>query len=389
MSSSTLGASRPRPRRTRGGRGRRRRVAVGEVALAGDGDRLGDGERREEPGVLERATEAGDGPLVRLPVGDVEAAEADPAALDRQEPRDAVHQRGLAGAVVADEPDDLAVASSRSTSSTAVMPPKRLVTPRHARTTSASSADDPRPRRPSSARPASSSRLVASRRAGGTPAMNTERRMSGRSRRSRVGPGEAELALLHEHRPLGEVQGDVDRLLDDDDRGAPAVDLATTSSSWATIVGARPSENSSIISSSGRSSAHRRGEHLLLAAGEVAGQLAGVLEDREQVDTSARAATRSGSSRNSQDARRRFSATESVGNTPLPPGMSAAPWVMRSARGTGDVLAVEGHGARLGRHQPADRLEQRGLAGAVGAEQGDDLAAATSRSTPKRTWSGP
>ena len=58
------------------------------------------------------------------------------------------------------------------------------------------------------------------------PAMNTERRMSGRSSSSAVGPVEADLALLHEHGPLGELQGDVDRLLDDDDRRARGVDLA-------------------------------------------------------------------------------------------------------------------------------------------------------------------
>src|SRR3546814_8296356 len=39
----------------------------------------------------------------------------------------------------------------------------------------------------------------------------------------------------------------------------------------------------------------------------------------------------------------------------------------------GDVLAVEGDGASLGAHQAAHALEQGGLAGAVGAEQGDDL----------------
>src|SRR3546814_10514116 len=39
------------------------------------------------------------------------------------------------------------------------------------------------------------------------------------------GAGEAHLALLHEHGPLGEVERDVHRLLDDDDGGAAAVDL--------------------------------------------------------------------------------------------------------------------------------------------------------------------
>src|SRR3546814_10465045 len=39
----------------------------------------------------------------------------------------------------------------------------------------------------------------------------------------------------------------------------------------------------------------------------------------------------------------------------------------------GNGLAVEGDGASLGAHQAAHALEQGGLAGTVGAEQGDDL----------------
>ena len=77
----------------------------------------------------------------------------------------------------------------------------------------------------------------------------------------------------------------------------------------------------------------------------------------------------------SQVARRRFSATVSVGKMPLPPGISAAPlWVTRSADEAGDVLALERDRSGRGCLQAADGLEQRRLAGAVGAEQGDDLA---------------
>ena len=38
------------------------------------------------------------------------------------------------------------------------------------------------------------------------------------------GPAEADVALLQEHRALGELQGDVDRLLDDDDGRARPMD---------------------------------------------------------------------------------------------------------------------------------------------------------------------
>ena len=110
----------------------------------------------------------------------------------------------------------------------------------------------------------------------------------------------------------------------------------TTSSSWPTIVGARPSDSSSIMSSSGRVIERAaEGEHLLLAAGEVAGHLARpLLEDREQrLDLVPwPPSTRSWSLRMSQTASRRFSATVSVGNTPLPPGISEMPrWVVTSA----------------------------------------------------------
>src|SRR5579884_835973 len=39
-------------------------------------------------------------------------------------------------------------------------------------------------------------------------------------------PNEADLALLEEYRPVGELESDVDRLLDQDDGHAPAIDLA-------------------------------------------------------------------------------------------------------------------------------------------------------------------
>ena len=45
-------------------------------------------------------------------------------------------------------------------------------------------------------------------------------------------------------------------------------------------------------------------------------------------------------------------------------------------RGVGDVAPVEDDRAAVGLDQPGDGLEQRRLAGAVGAEQGDDLALA-------------
>ena len=39
-----------------------------------------------------------------------------------------------------------------------------------------------------------------------------------------------------------------------------------------------------------------------------------------------------------------------------------------------DVVTVDGHAARRWLHDPADDVDQGGLAGAVGAEQGEDFA---------------
>ena len=78
----------------------------------------------------------------------------------------------------------------------------------------------------------------------------------------------------------------------------------------------------------------------------------------------------------SHAASRRFSATVSVGNTPWPPGHlhdAAIGDLVR--RRVGDVRAVEEDRAvDRRRPRPEMALEQRRLAGAVGAEQGDDLA---------------
>ena len=51
-------------------------------------------------------------------------------------------------------------------------------------------------------------------------------------------------------------------------------------------------------------------------------------------------------------------------------------------RDVGDVLSLECHGPHAGMEEPADRLEGRGLAGAVCADQRDDLAAADLQGDP-------
>ena len=58
------------------------------------------------------------------------------------------------------------------------------------------------------------------------PSRKTERRTSGRCEQLGRRAVEADLALLHEVRRLGDGEGDVDRLLDEDDRRAPVADGA-------------------------------------------------------------------------------------------------------------------------------------------------------------------
>src|SRR5205823_12368619 len=85
-------------------------VARRQMAFEGGGDRLLDRERREQSRVLERAPEA---PLCSSEgrrVGDLATQEKDTSAVDRKKARDAVEQRRLTGAVLADEAENLTVA---------------------------------------------------------------------------------------------------------------------------------------------------------------------------------------------------------------------------------------------------------------------------------------
>ena len=64
----------------------------------------------DEPDVLEGAGHPGRHPLVGRGVGDVEPPEPAPAGVGPAEPADHVEQRRLAGAVGADDADDLQLA---------------------------------------------------------------------------------------------------------------------------------------------------------------------------------------------------------------------------------------------------------------------------------------
>ena len=71
------------------------------------------------------------------------AEQEHPSAVDGQEARHAVDQRRLAGAVLSDEPEDLAVVQLEVDSSTAWIPPKRFTTLRSSSTTCVCDATSP------------------------------------------------------------------------------------------------------------------------------------------------------------------------------------------------------------------------------------------------------
>ena len=118
-----------------------RRFASRIMALPGDRDGLGHGERREQAGLLERAAETGVGPDVGGPRIYVDTAQSDAPAVERQEPGHAVKEGGLAGTVVTDETEDLTVSQSeRDVLNRPRMPPKRFCTPLHSARMSGASA---------------------------------------------------------------------------------------------------------------------------------------------------------------------------------------------------------------------------------------------------------
>jgi hypothetical protein len=88
--------------------GGRQRVADLDPPLERHGDGLVDRERREQPGVLERTTQAPPGALRRPQVGDVASDQHDPPRVGLLGAPEQVEQGGLAGTVGTDDTDDLA-----------------------------------------------------------------------------------------------------------------------------------------------------------------------------------------------------------------------------------------------------------------------------------------
>jgi hypothetical protein len=174
------------------------------------------------------------------------ALQPDRAAVLRQVAADHVEDRGLAGAVRADEAEDLVLVQGERHVGDGADAAEPLRQPGHL---------EHRPDRSLLRRLALRSDAVAVSACSPMPLLapcrKTERRMSSRSSSSAVGPGEAHLALLHEVRPGRDGERHVDGLLDQDDRAAGRVDLAHDLEQLADDRRARPSDSSSMMSSLG------------------------------------------------------------------------------------------------------------------------------------------
>ena len=186
-----------------------------------------DGERREQPAVLERPAEAraGRGRRARGAVMSSPVEQHD-AGVGGLEAGEHVEEGRLARAVGPEEAEDLAGRDLEATRRrSAAMPPKRFETSvapprrrsprRRAARPSARAAVGGQRRCRRRPRGASPSRSVA-------PSRNTDGSTSGRSSSSRGRAVEADLALLHEVGGVGHGERDVHRLLDEDHRRALA-----------------------------------------------------------------------------------------------------------------------------------------------------------------------
>ena len=169
--------------------GGRQRVAHLDLPLEGDGDRLLDGERGEQPGVLERAPEAAAGPGragLRSVMSVPPSTTAPPSAGVK--PETTSNSVVLPAPLGPMMPTISPGATARSTRSTARMPPKLRVS---SRTCERRAARRRRPRRWRATAPPPGCRCPPPAwtcTAAAAPSRNTERRTSGRSSSSVVGP---------------------------------------------------------------------------------------------------------------------------------------------------------------------------------------------------------
>ena len=260
----------------------------------------------------------------------------------------------------------------RWTSSSARMPPKRLVTPRASRVM-------PRVGRSHGGGTRLRGGRDAAARARAAP-MNTARRMSGRSSRPAVGPRNRTWPFSRNTRPVAQQQGDVDRLLDHDDRRAVARgSRAPCRPAGRRRSGARPSDSSSMHSSLGRVTNAMASESCCCSPPDRSPASWSCRSPRIGNMAIVSAAQRLGGVR--VVAQHPARQPQVLGHRQGGEHALAARHERQAQAGdllgrqAGDVAPVEGDRPPAGGSRPADRLEHGRLAGTVGAEQGQHLVA--------------
>src|SRR5690606_34033997 len=197
------------------------------------------------------------------------------------------------------------------------------------------------------------------------------------------GPAHDDVAVLEQVGVVDDVQRRLGVLLDEQHAGAPlAVDLADDLEDL--LDEERREPEGGLVEHDQPGLGHqgaRDREHLLLAPREVAGLRAPAFREAREVGVGlvaqfAEAALRTAAGVGGEQVVVRREVLEDAPALEHVHEAHADP-VRRAQRD--DVLAGEvdlaaSHGPALGRQQPADRLERGGLAGAVGAEEGDHAA---------------
>ena len=190
---------------------------------------------------------------------------------------------------------------------------------------------------------------------------------------------EADLALLHEDRPVGDGEGDVEGLLDEQDRRAGFVEPADDPEQLLDD-GRRQPERELVDEQQRRRHQQRlrQPDHLLLATGQQACRLVEAFSEHgEQVEYLLRplgdrgllVLERPGRSAEVLGHRQAGEHGCAAGHAHHAGGRDR---VRRQVR---DVAAVEEDGSVAASVHAGDRAQQRRLAGAVGPDEGDDLAA--------------
>ena len=225
------------------------------------------------------------------------------------------------------------------------------------------------------------------------PAIKTERKMSGRSRSSDVRP-------LKRTSPFSKKtarSASSRATLTDCSTTMMVVPEAwsslTTSMSWATTVGARPSESSSIISTLGVTISAMASDSICCSPPDRLPACWPARWDRignSSITRCLASRTASWSLRTIHVPSRRFSSTVRVGKMPRPPGMSDSPMRAMASAGSPAMLApCSFTDPPPTLTSPLAPLRRVDLPAPLVPRRATISPSWTSRSTPKRIWTGP